>query len=43
MTRMAGPDCAVMCNFINRHTYMHTYMVGSVAANPDNIELGGSM
>ena len=26
MTRMAGPDCAVMCNLINRHnTYIHTY------------------
>ena len=26
MTRMTGPDCAVMCNLINIHTYMHTYM-----------------
>ena len=25
MTRMAGPDCAVMCNLINIHTYIHTY------------------
>ena len=23
--RMAGPDCAVMCNLINIHTYIHTY------------------
>ena len=23
MTRMTGPDCAVMCNFINIHTYIH--------------------
>ena len=22
MTRMAGPDCAVMCNLINIHTYL---------------------
>ena len=44
---MTGPDCAVMCNLINIHTYIHTYMesekkcrkerVGSVAANPDNL------
>ena len=43
MTRMTGPDCAVMCNLINIHTYIHTYIihrkerVGSVAANPDNL------
>ena len=24
MTRMTGPDCAVMCNLINTHTYTHT-------------------
>ena len=24
MTRMTGPDCAVMCNSINIHTYIHT-------------------
>ena len=24
MTRMTGPDCAVMCNLINLHTYIHT-------------------
>ena len=42
MTRMTGPDCVVMCNLIN--TYIHTYIkcrkerVGSVAANPDNLE-----
>ena len=22
MTRMTGPDCAVMCNLINIHTYI---------------------
>ena len=23
MTRMTGPDCAIMCNLINIHTYIH--------------------
>ena len=40
MTRMTGPDCAVMCNLIDIHTYIHTYI-----ANPDNLgsnkEAGG--
>ena len=27
MTRMTGPDCAVMCNLINIHTYIHTIAV----------------
>ena len=27
MTRMARPDCAVMCNLINTHTYTHTCRV----------------
>ena len=33
MTRMTGPDCAVMCNliiyihtYIHIHTYKHTYI-----------------
>ena len=26
MTRMTGPDCAVMCNLINIHTYIHIYI-----------------
>ena len=25
MTRMTGPDCVVMCNLINTHTYTRTY------------------
>ena len=25
MTRMAGPDSAVMCNLINTHTHTHTH------------------
>ena len=29
MTRMTGPDCAVMCNLINTHTHthIHTYIL----------------
>ena len=27
MTRMTGPDCAVMCNLINIHTYIHTHIL----------------
>ena len=25
MTRITGPDCAVMCNLINTHTHIHTH------------------
>ena len=25
MTRMAGPDCAVMCNLIKTHTHTHRH------------------
>ena len=25
MTRMTGPDCAVMCNLINTHVHTHTH------------------
>ena len=25
MTRMTGPDCAVMCNLINTLTHKHTH------------------
>ena len=28
MTRMTGPNCAVMCKLINIHTYIHTYLAG---------------
>ena len=24
---MTGPDCAVMCNLINIHAYIHTYLL----------------
>ena len=27
MTRMTGPDCAVMCNLVNIHTYIHTDLI----------------
>ena len=30
MTRMTGPDCAVMCNLINTHTHKHTTTAGGV-------------
>ena len=26
MTRMTGPDCAVMCNLINTHAHTHSYV-----------------
>ena len=32
MTMMTGPDCAVMCNLINIHAYIHTY--AQAGANP---------
>ena len=41
MTRMTGPDCAVMGNLINTHTHpkkCRKERVGSVATNPDNLE-----
>ena len=32
MTRIAGPDCAVMCNLINTHTHTHTHTHNALAA-----------
>ena len=29
MTRMTGPDCAVMCNLINTHTHTHEHRMGT--------------
>ena len=26
MTRMTGPDCAVICNLINTHTHTHSHI-----------------
>ena len=34
MTRMTGPDCAVMCNLINIHTYIHTLLLDITIVNP---------
>ena len=33
MTRMTGPDCAVMCDLINTHTHTHTT---HTCKNPQN-------
>ena len=30
MTRMTGPDCAVMCNLINTHTHIDPHLGGSM-------------
>ena len=35
MTRMAGPDCAVMCNLINTHT--HTLFSSLTKINDDEL------
>ena len=43
MTRITGPDCAVMCNLINTHThkYTHTHThTHTHSHNSDN--LGGN-
>ena len=37
MTRVTGPDCAVMCNLINKYTHTHTHTRASVASNPSPI------
>ena len=37
MTRMTGPDCAVMCNFIIgliKYTYIHTYCTSRESVSP---------
>ena len=39
MTRMAGPECAVICTLISRHTHTHTHTHTLVIEPP----LGGSM
>ena len=31
MTRMTGPDCAVICNLVNTHTHTHIYIHGNKA------------
>ena len=38
MTRMTGPDCAVMCNLINIHTYIHTYTYIYFPCSADQVQ-----
>ena len=38
MTRMTGPDCAVMCNLINTHTNTHTQQVSLILPCEDQCE-----
>ena len=40
MTRMIGPDCAVMCNLINTHTHTHTAGTLIPHASP-SLQTGG--
>ena len=40
MTRMTGPDCAVMCNLINTHTHTH-HTLGVGGGNDDGHGVGG--
>ena len=41
MTRMTGPDCAVMCNLINTHTHTHTHRGGGVLASTRQLRSQG--
>ena len=51
MTRMTGPERAVMCNLINIHTHIHTYVrimlqvmhFGSVFLTFSNFHLFGNI
>ena len=47
MTRMTGPDCAVMCNLINTHTHRdtHTHPLPDEYSNTANsgVNKGGEM
>ena len=38
MTRMTGPDCAVMCSLINIHTYIHTNIHTLIPPSEDQCE-----
>ena len=38
MTRMTGPDCAVMYNLINKYIYIHIYSVTSTIDNVSGTE-----
>ena len=37
MTRATGPDCAVMCNFINTHTHTQTTKQKQNIMEPGNV------
>ena len=39
MTRMTGPDCAVVCNLINTHTHTHTHTLLLKIHGPSEREL----
>ena len=43
MTRMTGPDCAVMCNFINTHTRTHFGRINArgIKCKDDRVGLRG--
>ena len=40
MTRMTGPDCAVMCNFINTLTHTHTSTLSSAQERYGTVKNG---
>ena len=39
MTRMTGPDCAVMCNSINTHTHTHKHKTGNARKKLQDAEM----
>ena len=41
MTRMTGPDCAVMCNLKNTHTHKHTRLIEAGAGGGGGGGRGG--
>ena len=42
MTRMTGPDCAVMCNLIHTHTKKNVEKKGLVQELPSRITWGAT-
>ena len=42
MTQMTGPDCAVVCNLVNIHTYIFTYIhITYIHTNIDTFNASG--